>query len=181
MTKKIPLSQGHVAVVDEVDYERVARYRWTVMKQKKKDGYRFYARRNYKRGGKQQTEYLHRFVLGAAPGQLVDHVNGDGLNNSRSNLRIATPSRNTANSTRNVGQSGYRGVWRREKDNCYEAGIRVSGRWKYLGQFNDAAAAAKAYDAAAREYFGDFAHLNFAITAGLGVTTGPAFLARAWA
>lgn len=109
---------------------------------------------------------MHRLVVGAEPGQQVDHVNRDGLDNRRANLRLATNGQNRANS-RSASASGYKGVYRVPNKGVYRttdkwrAQIRAGGRIIHLGYFGDAETAARAYDAAAREYFGEFARGNF--------------------
>lgn len=113
-------------------------------------------------GRRGQTILMHRLITGAAPGQEVDHVNRDGLDNRRANLRVATRSQQIANQDiRLDNTSGYRGVsWRRDSRR-WQAQLTVNGKWRGLGCYDDPEDAARAYDAAAREHFGEFAVLNF--------------------
>jgi hypothetical protein len=94
---------------------------------------------------------------------LTDHINGDGLDNRRTNLRQATPTQNNANcGIRGHNTSGYKGVsLRPDRGNRWRATIRIHGLQYFLGLFDDVEDAARAYDAAALELFGDFARLNF--------------------
>jgi hypothetical protein len=103
---------------------------------------------------------MHRLILAAAAGQWVDHIDGDGLNNRRANLRICDPNQNAANSRRVPNTIGYRGVWRTIYGRYY-ASITSKGRAVRLGSFSTAIEAAVAYDEAAKELHGEFATLNF--------------------
>lgn len=157
--KTIPLTQGKVALVDDADYAAVSQFKWCAMK----IGRRFYAVRNVRRpDGKVANQYMHRFLMpGAAE---VDHINGDGLNNSReNNLRSVTTRQNRQAFKRKAAgkTSKFRGVsWRKERGK-WRAHIQVYGKFVHLGTFSNEIDAARAYDAAALKYFGEFAHLNF--------------------
>jgi hypothetical protein len=108
---------------------------------------------------------MHRFLIGEA-GLYVDHRNGDGLDNRRANLRSATNSQNQANrgkSKRN--KSGFKGVYFHKPAQKFLASIQFEGKLRHLGLFADPIEAAKAYDAAALEYFGQFAKTNFEVRA----------------
>lgn len=103
-----------------------------------------------------------RLIMGAQPFQIVDHVNGDKLDNRRSNLRFANKQENNANRRKNAGcSSRFKGVCLHTKNRNWNAYIKKDGKRKHIGCFQDEEAAARAYDAAARELFGEFAHLNF--------------------
>lgn len=147
---EIPTTAGLVILVDAEDRERVtAAGRWTVTERP----HTSYAVRQ-ERG---QLVYLHTFLTGWP---LVDHRNGNGLDNRRANLRPATKSTNAANSRiRSDNTSGYRGVTRRGRR--WVAQITHAGTHHYLGIFVTPEEGARAYDAAALEHFGEFARLNF--------------------
>ena len=109
--------------------------------------------------------YAHRlawlYVHGEWPSE-IDHINGDGLDNRLVNLRPVTSHQNHANRHKIWGVSRYKGVNRSaSKRNPWRAEIQVKGRSIYLGVFPSQEAAARAYDAAAREHFGEFARTNF--------------------
>lgn len=107
-------------------------------------------------------KYLHRLVLGAKKGQIVDHINGNPLDNRRANLRLATRSQNLFNRGRpKHNTSGFKGVHFCKRTKRYRASIRANNRVVRLGRFDTAAKAARAYDKAARVHHGDFAQLNF--------------------
>lgn len=149
----IPLTRGLVALVDEQDYELVRGYKW----QARPDGHTFYVGRGVREAGEQRTVQLHNFLTGWP---LVDHRNGDGLDNRRANLRQATKSQNCANRPiRTANKSGFKGVDLR-KDR-WRAQIKSGDAKVHLGYFDLAEEAARAYDAAAIEVFGEFATLNF--------------------
>jgi hypothetical protein len=104
---------------------------------------------------------LHRFILKAKHDEIVDHINGDTLDNRKSNLRIVTAQQNTWNSAVSSAhwkQSNFKGVTR--DGNKWSASITVSGEWRMLGRFDTEAEAAQAYDAAALELFGEYARTN---------------------
>ena len=103
----------------------------------------------------------------APDGMVVDHIDGNSLNNRRSNLRICTPRQNTANraKTRN-GTSRFKGVHFCTRDRKWRAQIGVDGARRFIGDFDDEVEAARAYDRKAAELFGEFAYLNFPEEAG---------------
>lgn len=154
--KEIPLTKGKVALVDDEDYERVAKYRWCAVL--KKNG-KWYAYSSSRRGGVNRKILLHRFILSAAPDIQVDHKNSDGLNCQRGNIRFATDAQNRYNKV-GYGISGLKGV-AREKGGRWRATITRNHRIYRLGSFRSGVEAAQAYDAKARELFGEFAWLNF--------------------
>jgi hypothetical protein len=165
MTREIPLSQGYVALVDDEDYEAVtAAGRWCVELGSSVP----YAARSYTRTDRPRRPdgrlsnsviRMHAFLTGWS---LTDHINGNGLDNRRSNLRPASPTGNSFNQrTRRDNTSGYKGVSWVAKRGTWRAYIQVEGRMLHLGAFVDPADAARAYDEAARKFAGEFACVNF--------------------
>ncbi len=149
---KIPLTQGYFAIVDADDYEYLSQYKWHV----KIKGNRRYAYRT--QGGK--CIAMHRQILNAPPGMHCDHINHDGLDNRRANLRLCTPQQNACNRKPLERTSRYKGVfWCYEKKR-WRAEIRHNGRLIHIGYFDYEADAAIAYDDYAAELFGEFAWLN---------------------
>lgn len=144
-----------VALVDDGDYERVARYRWRAHCHHGN----WYAVRSLGR----LTIRMHRFILELNnPKVQVDHKNGDGLDNTRENIRIATVAQNQYNQKRRKDNpSGYKGVNRQQRSDKWRARIKVSGRMVQLGVFVTPEEAARAYDQRASELWGDYARLNF--------------------
>lgn len=160
MTAKIPISRGRVALVDDDDYEWLSEHRWYAF-----SGFGHeYAGRfdgpNHHRHTNRPLLLMHRVIAGAGPEMLVDHINHDGLDNRRSNLRICTKSQNCIHRAgKSRSKSGYWGV--RFRRRAWDGYIRVNGKFLCLGQFQTAEDAARAVDAAAREYHGEFAKQNF--------------------
>lgn len=171
--RHLPLTNGCFALVDADDWERVSQFKWNGKSKSSQQG-KVYAQRTIRltpgRGGKQTTVALHRFIMNAGPGDVVDHINGLTLDNRKANLRITDARGNSTNVTSSKRQKigGYKGVSWNKSAGKWEANIaggdaRENGKRRklYLGLFNDPVAAAKAYDAAARHYFGEYASCNF--------------------
>ena len=155
-TVEIPLSRGYVAFVDAADASRVLAYKWSA-----RSGNRtMYAHRTVRRAdGRRTSQSLHQFLTGYA---ITDHINGNGLDNRRSNLREATPAQNGQNRRRGLdNRSGFKGVSWNARDRKWQAHIRVNGPQRSLGYYETAEEAAQAYDAAARDLHGEYAALNF--------------------
>lgn len=150
--KKIPLTQGLFATVSDEDYDDLIRFKWCAGKYSKK----WYAVR---RVGEGKNILMHRYLLNAPEGVCVDHRNGDGLDNVRDNIRLASHVLNNHN-TRRSGTSTYKGVsWNKEKSK-WAAQVRRSKVHKHLGYFSDEKDAAQAYNAAALSLYGSDAVLN---------------------
>lgn len=157
MPREIMLTQGKSTIVDDADYELLSRIKWHAHRKPKEKN--FYAISS-------DGRKMHRFILKANSHQIVDHINGDSLDNRRENLRLCERYQNCRNSTKRVGnKSGYKGVFFRKDNGKFRAqiGVRENGSPRYinLGHFNSAEEAASAYDAAAKQYHGEFARLNF--------------------
>ena len=152
---------GYKATVDEFDAERVLRVNWRAARHRNT----VYACRRGLGDSEPGTVYLHRFVLDAPRGLSVDHINGMGLDNRRANLRLATQSQNSANSVRHRdGRSRFKGIYFDRDTGRWRAEIAFAGRKLRLGRFARDTDAALAYDAKARELFGEFAAVNFPST-----------------
>lgn len=159
MTVEIPLSQGKAALIDDGDVGLVEGYRWHAVK----IGNNWYASTCRRVDGKPKTTYMHRLILPDA--KIVDHINHDGLDNRRDNLRACDRNGQNIAAARFVHSvSGYRGVRRHPnagRVKPYQARIKVNGKTIYLGYFATPEDAARAYDEAARHHFGGFAAVNF--------------------
>jgi hypothetical protein len=172
---KIPLTQGQVALVDDRDYRRLSAFKWYAHKGKG----RFYAAR--REGGKSPGFiHMHRMILPASRLLVIDHINGNPLDNRRRNLRACTFQQNLVNSPARGGSSVYKGVSKHRKK--WQLQLRKGGKLQYLGLFASEVQAAKRYDDAAKEAWGEFAWLNFPhrlkrsnIRRWLGATRGRVF------
>lgn len=156
----IPLSQGLEAVVDLVDLPLVRDFAWCAVV----DGSTFYAKTSVREaGGSWAVLSMHRLILGLRPGESgPDHANGDGWDNRRINLRLATSQQNSHNRRPKQGcSSQYKGVAWHRKNAKWVVRIYCDGKKYFLGYYTDEVEAARAYDEAACEHFGEFAYLNF--------------------
>jgi hypothetical protein len=157
--KEIYLASGKgVALVDDKNYELLSQHSWC-------DNGCGYAITSIDGKGVR----MHRLITDAQPGEEVDHINRDRLDNRETNLRIVTRSQNCRNKSSRGGTSDYVGVsWRADRE-VWEAKIRVSGRKKFLGYFRSEQGAAHAYDRAVVEYgLEAFAPLNFPVEVSRG-------------
>lgn len=154
--KTIKLSKGYYAVVDDEDFERLNKFKWS---------YAYgYAIRTIKGNGekKSQTIFMHNEVLEKINGMQTDHKNRNGLDNQKENLRHATESQNKANRSKRLGTvSGYTGVYFEKKTNRWRARYQAFNIRKTIGYFSTPEEAAMAYDKAMVEAFGEFAVTNF--------------------
>lgn len=152
LMKTLPLSQGLEALVDDCDYPLISRWKWYAIKAHNT----FYAVRNNKVGP--SRIWMHRAVLKPKPGFITDHINGNGLDNRRSNLRHSTPSQNMWNRRRNkINTSGHKGVYFVPVSRRWRARICVNKKPINLGVFDTIPEAAAAYAAAAKTHFSSFA------------------------
>lgn len=149
----LPLCGGKAhAIVDPEDYASLARYKWDINSQG-------YAQRRARNAGARKTVFVHREVVGAKPGEIVDHVNRNPLDCRKANLRIATPTQNNMNQRaprRKKHGVRFKGVYKNRKGKTYSA--KLCG--KHVGNFPTEVEAAQAYNKAALAAFGEFAYLN---------------------
>lgn len=151
--KEVPLTQGKVALVDDADYECLSQFKWYAHW----DRWNFYAVR--KESLTHRDIYMHKEIQ---PGRLVDHANGNTLDNQRVNLRACTPTQNSRNVRVRSGKSSqYKGVCLDKKRGGWIARIRVDKISIFLGRFDSELDAARAYDRKALEAFGEFGRTNF--------------------
>lgn len=159
--RRIAVTLGQYAIVDPEDYERINKYKWNAYR-----GYSsYYSKRKIynRKKGTERTIYMHRYIMNAPEGMVVDHINHNGLDNRKENLRFATRAENVRYSrkTKNKFSSDYKGVHYITKAKRWRAMITFENKTIYIGQYKDEISAAKAYDRAAKKYFGEFACLNF--------------------
>jgi hypothetical protein len=156
--KEISLPKNLIAIVDDEDFEFLTSRKWNITKGLKT----YYAVRNTSVNGNTFTEVMHRLIMKVSDSSVfIDHIDGNGLNNQKSNLRIATRSQNNANRlAKKNGTSKYLGVCRIKNRDRFQANITKDGKQYALGYFTTEEAAAKAYNEAAIRLHGEFANLN---------------------
>lgn len=159
---EIPLTKGKVALIDDVDYERVAQHSWCAIVNPRTRTVYAQSRIDY------IAEHMHVFIMQPHVGVMVDHRDHDGLNNQRHNLRVCTQSQNMGNSRiqRTVGKtSQYKGVSYAKREGRWRAYIKKDYIYYGLGYYRDEESAALAYNKAAIEMFGEFALTNIIVEA----------------
>lgn len=163
MSKRIPLTQGKFAIVDDEDFEYLNQFNWCA----NKIGNTYYAVRVLYLGGgrknqKRKKIFMHRQILNAQDGEEVDHRNHCTLDNRKQNIRFCTHSQNNQNRNPYKNTSSkFKGVSWNKRDKKWEVQIMLNGKTIHLGLFFDEIEAANAYDDKARELFSEFAKTNF--------------------
>lgn len=156
---EVQLTRGLVTIIDAEDLELVSQHKWCADRGRNTD----YARRQQTIDGKKRSIKLHRVILNAPDGMHVDHINGNGLDNRKANLRLCTHAENRRNGQKRKGcLSEYKGV-SKQQGKCrkrWTSTVRV-GEKKYTKSFLTEIEAALWYDEIAREHFGEFAKINF--------------------
>lgn len=146
--KEIQLTQGKIALIDDEDFDMVSAHKW------------YYNGDGYARSGKHVL--LHRLILNAKSDEYVDHKNRNGLDCRRDNIRLCTKSENGMNRGLDKDNtSGFKGVTFNRNCKKFQAQIKANGKYFYLGLFDNAEQAGKAYDEAALRLFGKFARTNY--------------------
>jgi AP2 domain/HNH endonuclease len=159
--KRIPLTKGQFALVDDDDFGRLSAYKWRAQFSRCTDSY-YAARSSPMVNGKCDTILMHREIMSAKPGEQVDHINHNTLDNQqRSNLRLCTARQNRANERmRSTNTSGYKGVsWDKSREK-WLARTSVDGALKNVGRYATAREAAIAHDTVAVRHNGEFALTN---------------------
>lgn len=148
---EIELTMGYIAIVDDDRFEELSKFKWCA----RDSGWGVYAGRG------QPFVYLHRFLIGAMPGQIVDHKNGDSLDNRVDNLRFCTTSQNAANTNKNkLGISGLKGVTWDKSGRKWSVRLRIGHSRISIGRFNDKEEAYRAYCKAVINHYGQFARVS---------------------
>jgi len=159
--REIVLTRGYVAIVDDEDYERFGHLKWHAFGTYP---HVYAARHTSRRLGPRKSILLHRAVLDAPHGMQVDHADQDTMNNRRSNLRLCTHQQNMMNRRPNTGRL-LKGAYFNKSTGKWDASIRLEHETIHLGSFDTEVEAARAYDAAAPMYHGEFARLNYSVAA----------------
>ena len=157
--KAITLPTGQRVIIDAEDYDKVSGYARSY-KKGTREGVA-YASTTKMRNGKRKSYLIHRVIMNAPKGLEVDHINGDGLDNRKQNLRLCNKSQQTANTGLNrCNTSGYKGVSFCSRENKWRSYITHNSKFRSLGYYETKEEAALAYNEAARGYFGEFAYQN---------------------
>jgi len=158
--KEIQLTKGYVAIVDDEDYEELSKHKWYAQTKR----FVQYAKRACYKNGDQITISMHRIITNCPDGMQVDHINHNGLDNRKENLRICTNQENSRNQMKHISTTlgMVKGVVISKciKSKPYKARIRYNGKAKDIGYFATIEEAALAYDKKALELFGQYAQLN---------------------
>lgn len=149
--KEIKLTKGFITLVDDEDYQYLNQFKWHVLQ----PGISKYAARRING----VYYFMHRIIMKTPDSMQVDHIDHNGLNNQKSNMRNCTQHQNLMNTRKYTGRSKYLGVSFNKK--YISAQISVNYKKIHLGYFMTEEAAARAYDEAAKRYFKQFANLNF--------------------
>lgn len=173
---KIPLTKGKVVIIDDDDFEKIAKFKWRVgdCSRGKNKNSRYYARSQVYLGSvgnkpKVKPIFMHRMILGLKRKGEVDHINGDSLDNRKENLRIVSHQQNCWNSCKKKSANNtsiHKGVGRQKGTKPWRARIVSGGKRIHLGSFATEIEAAKAYDEAAMITFGEYANINFPLGRG---------------
>jgi len=158
----VPLTNGGETLIDDSDASAVLAFKWMAVRDARTG-------RQYVHRTTDPQDRLHRFILGPPEGVDVDHKNGDGLDNRRSNIRIATRSQNNQNWAKLRGAGEFKGVTWDKQHKRYRVQIQKDGKHYFLGLFTSPVFAAMAYDETATEKFGEFCCVNFPVDSQSGV------------
>ena len=151
--KKIKLTQNQYALVDDEDFEMVSKYKWYYNKG--------YARRVFGKRPNRKWIFMHRFIMNPIKKVFLDHINGVGIDNRKSNLRFATNSENMRNrKIHKNNTSGHKGVYWDKEKNKWRVTIKCNNKKFYFGYFTNVLDASKAYNQGAKTLFREFARLN---------------------
>lgn len=150
--KTVELTQGKVALVDDEDYEYLIKYKWYF--------HNGYAVRAFREDKKHKMILMHRFITKTPKGLYTDHIDGNGLNNQKSNLRVVTNQQNIFNQKIKTNSSIYKGVYWNKNAKKWLSQIRFNGKTIYLGLFEKEEQAGLQYNKYAIKYFGEFARIN---------------------
>lgn len=160
--KKIKLTQGRFALVDDEDFEWLNQWKWSFSGHKgRKHGYavrRIYPNGRYQKG---IVMLMHRFIMDPPANMEVDHVDRNTTNCQRHNLRICSRFENMRNTSKRENRSGFRGVYWYQSPKSWGARIVMNKKHIFLGLFENKEDAARSYDEAAKKYHKEFARLNF--------------------
>lgn len=152
--KKIKLTQGKFAIVDDEDFDKLNKYKWCI------NSNNYALRRASGKDGDGKIIYMHRVIIGETNGLLVDHINRDKTDNRKSNLRLANKSQNCMNRSSSNHTSSYKGVGFHKQSGKWRSFIFLENKYVHLGLFENEKDAAITYNKSAEKLFKEFAYLN---------------------
>lgn len=157
--KEIPLTQGKVALVDNEDFEYLNQWKWYYSKHKdRKTGY---ATKSFRKEGKANTLSMHRLLLNASKEQMVDHINHNGLDNRKHNIRLCTPHESACNREKQINNSsGVKGVDYFDRLKKWRVRIQSNNKQFHIGVYPTKEMALLTYNEAALKHHGSFALIN---------------------
>jgi len=156
--RQIPLTQGKFSMVDDEDYDELNKFKWYAHG----DSNVLYAKRHaVDKYNRKRIIGMHEQIMGYVSGLVCDHIDGNGLNNQRNNLRHVTHHQNTMNAQSKRGRSNYKGVHWQSREKRWSSKIKMNYKAIWIGYFDNEEDAARAYDVKAKELFGEYARLNF--------------------
>lgn len=156
---EIYVGDGRFAWCDWKDFDLVKKYNWNLTT-RNRSGCLYAQSWDCHNTSERKRITMHGLIMPAPDGQFVDHINGNGLDNRRENLRLVTHQQNSFNQKHHGGSSKFKGVSIDRISGSWRAYITVDGKRKHLGRHGTELDAAKAYDMAAKEFFGEYAKLN---------------------
>ena len=160
--KYIPLTQNQFAIVDDQDFDLISQYKWYAHKERKNPN-KYYPKSTQLNNGVREHLTIYSLIMNPPKGYIVDHINGNPLDNRRDNLRICTPKENNRNmpKSKDPASSIYKGVSLVKNTGRWYASIKCDGKSYNLGCYDTEFEAAQIYDKKATELFGEFAKTNF--------------------
>lgn len=159
--KYIPLTQGKYALVDDKDFSELSKFKWYAHAQKSVNNTFYAVRTLIKEDRKKTMIYMHRCIANTPQGMATDHIDGNGLNNQISNLRVCTTKQNLCNKGKQINNtSGLKGVSWHKATQRWRATLNHNGKSIHLGGFDSKEFAREAYVFACRKYQGEFANLK---------------------
>ena len=162
---EIKITKGESTIVSNEDFDSLNIRKWQCFARVRNGRIEKYARTTMQINGKKTSFLMHRFIMGNPKGFLIDHINGDTLDNRRENLRVVTNSQNLMNSRiRNNTSSKYKGVSFDKNSQKFKAQIQINKNKKHLGLFSNEIDAAKCYNENALKLFGEYAKTNEQLT-----------------
>jgi hypothetical protein len=148
---------NHIVLIDDEDYDKIKDYKWYIVK----DHRNYYVMKTQKNHCNLSTIRMHTIFMNPPKGLQVDHINGNGLDNRKCNLRIVTPQQNQMNKCKQINSSSiYKGVHWETKRQKWRTQIYFKYHRYYLGYYKSEIEAAVAYNEKAKELFGEYARLN---------------------